>query len=83
MVGNLSSFGGLLVLVRLLICGSWELLGVEYEKHKLATIFGNNVVVSESHAEKIWLVGDGLSVEEQRKAFLSVSSCRLVFISSV
>ncbi|GMP42482.1 hypothetical protein CsSME_00012217 [Camellia sinensis var. sinensis] len=40
----------------------------EYEKLKLATEFGNNVVVSESYAEKIWLVGDGLSEEEQRKA---------------
>ncbi|CAL5381129.1 unnamed protein product [Camellia sinensis] len=42
----------------------------EYEKLKLATKFGNNVVVSESYAEKrgIWLVGDGLSEEEQRKA---------------
>ncbi|KAH7833708.1 hypothetical protein Vadar_008905 [Vaccinium darrowii] len=40
----------------------------EYERLKGNTEFGDNLVLSRSYAEKIWLVGDGLSEEEQLKA---------------
>ncbi|PSS24839.1 Protein ECERIFERUM like [Actinidia chinensis var. chinensis] len=40
----------------------------ECEKLKLATTeFGNNLALSRSYTEKVWLVGEGLSEEEQMK----------------
>ncbi|KAI8545554.1 hypothetical protein RHMOL_Rhmol07G0048300 [Rhododendron molle] len=41
---------------------------IEYERLKLSTGYGYDLVLSRSNAEKVWLVGDGLSEEEQQKA---------------
>jgi len=41
---------------------------LDYERLKAGIEFGHNLVLSRSYAEKIWLVGDGLSEEEQLKA---------------
>ncbi|KAH7835923.1 hypothetical protein Vadar_031144 [Vaccinium darrowii] len=41
---------------------------IEFERLKVSTEFGDNLVLSRSYAEKIWLVGDGLSKGEQLKA---------------
>ncbi|XP_058224197.1 very-long-chain aldehyde decarbonylase CER1-like [Rhododendron vialii] len=40
----------------------------EYERLKLSTGYGSDLVLSRSYSEKVWLVGDGLSKEEQLKA---------------
>ncbi|XP_058224198.1 very-long-chain aldehyde decarbonylase CER1-like [Rhododendron vialii] len=41
---------------------------IEYERLKLSTGYGSDLVLSRSYSEKVWLVGDGLSEEEQQKA---------------
>ncbi|KAG5538794.1 hypothetical protein RHGRI_019368 [Rhododendron griersonianum] len=41
---------------------------IEYERLKLSTGDGSDLVLSRSYSEKVWLVGDGLSEEEQQKA---------------
>ncbi|KAK6918124.1 putative domain Wax2, C-terminal, partial [Dillenia turbinata] len=40
----------------------------EHEKLKIKIGMGDNIVLSKSYAYKIWLVGDGISDEEQLKA---------------
>ncbi|KAM7474331.1 hypothetical protein LguiB_021574 [Lonicera macranthoides] len=40
----------------------------EYEKLKLTTKSENNLLLSKSYTQKIWVVGDGLSEQEQMKA---------------
>ncbi|KAK3017557.1 hypothetical protein RJ639_005597 [Escallonia herrerae] len=40
----------------------------EYEKLKLSTMSASTLLHSRGNARKIWLVGDGLSIEEQQKA---------------
>ncbi|KAK2968506.1 hypothetical protein RJ640_027556 [Escallonia rubra] len=40
----------------------------EYEKLKLSTMSASTLLHSRGDARKIWLVGDGLSIEEQQKA---------------
>ncbi|KAH7864094.1 hypothetical protein Vadar_025647 [Vaccinium darrowii] len=41
---------------------------IEFERLKVSTEFGDGLVLSRSYAEKIWLVGDGLSEGEQLRA---------------